>query len=175
MLDGEAGGRLVILPFMHSVLLVCMGNICRSPLASAVMQAEVARRGLQERVSVASAGVYDGRAGERADARARQLAVARGYAAIEAERARGVHDEDFERFDLLLAMDHSNLRALQRRCPKVHRHKLHLYLAYAGLGDREVPDPYLGPIEGFEVVLGLCEQASGAVLDRLLAGRVQTA
>lgn len=151
-----------------------MGNICRSPLASAVMQAEVVRRGLQGRVAVASAGVYDGHAGERADGRARRLALDRGYPAIETERARGVRDDDFERFELILAMDHSNLRGLQRRCPEPHQHKLHLYLAYAGLGEREVPDPYYGPIEGFELVLGLCEQASGAVLDRLLAGRAQT-
>jgi protein-tyrosine phosphatase len=159
---------------MQSVLFVCMGNICRSPLASAVMQAEVLRRGLQGAVTVDSAGVYDGHEGERADGRARRLAIARGYETIEAERARGVRDHDFERFDLILAMDHSNLRGLLRRCPEAHQHKLHLYLAYAGLGEREVPDPYYGPIEGFELVLGLCEQASGAVLDRLLAGRVQT-
>jgi protein-tyrosine phosphatase len=165
---------MVILLSMHSVLFVCMGNICRSPLASAVMQAEVMRRGLQDTVAVASAGVYDGHAGERADGRARRLAIARGYEAIEAERARGVRDEDFERFDLILAMDHSNLRGLQRRCPEALHHKLHLYLAYAGLGEREVPDPYYGPIEGFELVLGLCEQASAAVLARLLAERAQT-
>lgn len=151
-----------------------MGNICRSPLASAVLQAEVVRRGLQGAVTVDSAGVYDGHEGERADGRARRLAMARGYGAIEAERARGVRDADFERFDLILAMDHSNLHGLRRRCPEPHHHKLHLYLAYAGLGEREVPDPYYGPIEGFELLLGLCEQASGAVLERLLAERTQT-
>lgn len=153
---------------MQQVLVVCMGNICRSPLASAVLQAELARRGLQAAVGVDSAGVYDGHEGERADGRARRLARERGYEAIEAERARGVRDEDFARFDLILAMDRSNLRGLQQRCPPEHLHKLHLYLAYAGLGEREVPDPYYGPIEGFELVLGLCEQASGKLLDRLL-------
>lgn len=153
---------------MQKVLLVCMGNICRSPMASAVLQAEVSRRGLQARVAVESAGVYDGHEGERPDRRAQRLALARGYAAIEAERARGVVDEDFERFDLILAMDQSNLRQLQRRCPPGQHHKLHLYLHYAGLGEREVPDPYYGPPEGFELVMGLCESASGRLLDRLL-------
>lgn len=146
-----------------------MGNICRSPLASAVLQAEVARRGLQARVAVDSAGVYDGHEGEPADRRAQRLALARGYSAIANERARGVRNADFMRFDLILAMDRSNLIQLLQRCPEPHRHKLHLYLAYAGLGDDEVPDPYYGPVEGFEHVLGLCEQASGALLDRLLA------
>ncbi|MBL0917407.1 MAG: low molecular weight phosphotyrosine protein phosphatase [Hydrogenophaga sp.] len=158
---------------MHQVLLVCMGNICRSPMASAVMQAEVQRRGLQAAVGVDSAGVYDGHEGERADERARRLARAQGYEAIDRERARGIRGEDFERFDLILAMDRNNLRNLQQRCPPAHRHKLHLYLAYAGLGEREVPDPYYGPIGGFELVLGMCEQASGPVLDRLLAERAQ--
>lgn len=153
---------------MQQVLVVCMGNICRSPMASAVLQAEVARRGLQEQVAVDSAGVYDGHAGERPDRRAQRVALARGYEAIGRECARGVLDEDFVRFDLILAMDQSNLRQLHRRCPPQQRHKLHLYLHYAGLGEREVPDPYYGPPEGFEVVLGLCEAASGRVLDRLL-------
>lgn len=153
---------------MQKVLLVCMGNICRSPMASAVLQAEVIRRGLQALVAVESAGVYDGHQGERPDRRAQRLAISRGYAAIEAERARGVLDADFERFDLILAMDQSNLRQLQRRCPPELRHKLHLYLQYAGLGEREVPDPYYGPPEGFELVMGLCESASGRLLERLL-------
>jgi protein-tyrosine phosphatase len=159
---------------MHEVLLVCMGNICRSPLASAVLQAEVVRRGLQQQVGVDSAGVYDGHAGEKADSRARKLARARGYEAIERERARGVTAQDFERFDLILAMDRSNLRRLQQQCPPEHGHKLHLYLAYAGQGDIEVPDPYYGPPEGFELVLGLCERASGPVLERLLGAPAQT-
>jgi len=150
-----------------------MGNICRSPLASAVLQAEVARRGLQQQIAVDSAGVYDGHTGEKADGRARRVALARGYPAIEHERARGVTAPDFERFDLVLAMDRGNLLQLMRRCPPEHQHKLHLYLAYAGVGDQEVPDPYYGPPEGFELVLGLCERASGPVLDRLLAGPPQ--
>ncbi|MBX3608550.1 MAG: low molecular weight phosphotyrosine protein phosphatase [Hydrogenophaga sp.] len=159
---------------MVQVLMVCMGNICRSPMASAVLQSEVARRGRQADVSVDSAGVYDGHEGEAADRRAQRLAQARGYGAIAAERARGITDADFERFDLILAMDKSNLRHLQRRCPPAHVGKVHLYLQYAGLGEREVPDPYYGPIEGFELVLGLCEQASGPVLDRLLGAAPQT-
>ncbi|MFP8834440.1 low molecular weight protein-tyrosine-phosphatase [Hydrogenophaga sp. XSHU_21] len=158
---------------MHRILLVCMGNICRSPLASAVLQAEVGRRGLQDRVVVDSAGTYGGRAGEPADGRAVRLALERGYGAIAHERARQVREDDFERFDVILAMDFYNRGQLYQRCPVELHHKVHLYLDYAGLGEREVPDPYAGPIEGFEQVLSMCEQASGALLDRLLAEAAQ--
>lgn len=150
------------------VLVVCMGNICRSPMASAVLQAEVERRGLRERIAVDSAGVYGGHAGERADSRARQLAKARGYAAIEAERARAVSEADFERFDAILAMDEGNLAQLRRRCPPAQAHKLHLFLDFAGLGFEEVPDPYYGPLQGFENVMGMCERAAPRVIERLL-------
>ena len=152
---------------MQEILVVCMGNICRSPMASAVLQAEVERRGLQGRVAVESAGVYGGHAGERADSRARQLAKARGYAAIETERARAVSEEDFERFDAILAMDEGNLAQLRRRCPPAQAHKLHLFLDYAGLGFEEVPDPYYGPLQGFENVMVMCERAAPRVIERL--------
>lgn len=151
-----------------------MGNICRSPMASAVLKAEVQRLGLDEALAVDSAGVYGGHAGERADSRARKLAAQRGYAAIEAERARAVRPEDFERFDAILAMDQDNLAQLQQRCPPPHAHKLHLFLDYAGLGAQEVPDPYYGPLQGFENVLGMCERAAPRVIQRLL-GRTPVA
>lgn len=159
---------------MQSILVVCMGNICRSPMASAVLKSEVMRLGLSEQLEVDSAGVFAGHAGERADSRARKLAGQRGYEAIEAERARAVCAEDFERFDAILAMDRDNLAQLQRRCPPAQAHKLHLFLDYAGLGPNEVPDPYYGPLQGFENVLALCERAAPAVLQRLLGRAPQT-
>ena len=76
-------------------------------------------------------------------------------------------EKHFERFDLILAMDRHNLAALRERCPAAHALKLHLFLAYAGLGDEEVPDPYYGPPEGFEVVLDLCERGAEGVMRRL--------
>ena len=136
-------------------------------MASAVLQAALQQRGLQDRLVVDSAGTYGGHHGEPPDRRARQLAAQRGYPAIQTERARRVTDEDFERFDLILAMDRHNLAALRERCPPAHALKLHLFLAYAGLGDEEVPDPYYGPPEGFEVVLDLCERGAEGVLQRL--------
>lgn len=157
---------------MTKILLVCMGNICRSPMAASVMHAEVQRRQLNDRVSLDSAGTYGAHRGEKADRRAITLAQARGYGHILNERSRKVKDEDFEQFDLILAMDRDNLANLQRVCPPEHQHKLHLFLAYAGVpGTQEVPDPYYGNAEGFEVVMRLCEQGADGVLTRLTQGR----
>lgn len=154
---------------MVHILLVCMGNICRSPMAASVMHAEVVRRGLVDRVMSDSAGTYGAHQGEKADRRAVALAQARGYGQIVHERARKVNGADFERFDLILAMDRDNLAELQRVCPPEHRHKLHLFLAYAGVEERtEVPDPYFGNAAGFEVVLKLCEQGVDGVLRRVV-------
>lgn len=142
-------------------------------MARAVLQHDIERRGLQARLAVDSAGTYGGREGEPADTRALRVALARGYSAIAHHRARPVRDEDFGRFDAILAMDHSNLDQLRRRCPPEAQHKLHLFLDYARLGEAEVPDPYREPTEAFEAVQSLCEQASGAVIDRLLVGAAQ--
>lgn len=154
---------------MFKILLVCMGNICRSPMAASVMHAEVARRQLADRVALDSAGTLGAHQGEKADRRAVALAQAKGYEHILHERARQVTDDDFERFDLVLAMDRDNLTQLRRVCPAEHRHKLHLFLEYAGVEERsEVPDPYYGNAAGFEAVLKLCEQGVDGVLRRVV-------
>lgn len=153
---------------MIRVLVVCLGNICRSPMAASVLQGELERRGLQTRVEVDSAGTHGAHAGERADRRAVQLTSGRGYPHILSERSRRVTGADYERFDLILAMDRHNLARLRERCPPEHHHKLHLFLAFAGVDEAgEVPDPYYGPAEGFEVVLSLIERAVPGVIERL--------
>ena len=157
---------------MIRILVVCMGNICRSPTASAALQGEVQRRGQGHRVEVDSAGTYAGHKGEKADPRAIQVAAAAGYEQIRRERARRVREQDFEQFDLILAMDRDNLMNLQHECPPEHQHKLHLFLDYAGVEvGGEVPDPYYGNLAGFERVLALCEAGAGGVLDRVTAAR----
>jgi protein-tyrosine phosphatase len=153
---------------MFRILVVCMGNICRSPMAESVMRADLARLQLLHAVEVDSAGTYAGRQGEKPDARAIELARTRGYLQIEQQRARRVNAEDFESFDLILAMDRLNLSRLERQCPPAHRHKLHLFLSYAGIDEpEEVPDPYYGNMDGFSVVLTLCERGSQGVLQRV--------
>ena len=133
------------------VLFVCTGNICRSPTAEGIFKEMARREGL--RVHVESAGTHDYHVGEPPDERAQHHAKRRGYD-LSQQRARHVAKDDFEAFDLIVAMDRGHLRLLQRACPPQHREKLRLLLA-----DRDVPDPYYGGPDGFEQVLDLVEAA----------------
>jgi protein-tyrosine phosphatase len=150
------------------VLFVCLGNICRSPTAAAVLRAGAARRGLT--VEVDSAGTDGWHSGEGADPRSAQHAAARGYD-LSAHRARAVTGADFERFDLLLAMDRSNRARLDAACPASHRHKVRLALDFATeASEREVPDPYREGPRGFEHVLDLLEDDCRGLLDAVEGG-----
>ena len=142
------------------VLMVCMGNICRSPTAEAVLRQRLAAHGLITQVEVDSAGTGGWHVGEAPDSRAQRHALRRGYD-LSRLRARRVVEADFERFDLLLAMDEDNLAELQRLKPAGARAELRLFAAV------EVPDPYQGGAQGFESVLDLIEQASDVVLTEL--------
>lgn len=167
-----AGFVFGTLPHMYRILVVCMGNICRSSMAESVMHAHLSRMQLDQVVEVDSAGTYAGRQGEPPDVRAIELAKARGYPQIEQQRARPVQEDDFASFDLILAMDLHNLNELWRRCPPAHRHKMHLFLDYAGIDSpAEVPDPYRGNAELFSAVMDLCEQGSQGVLKRVALER----
>jgi protein-tyrosine phosphatase len=153
---------------MIRILVVCMGNICRSPLAASVLQSQLEQSGLANRIAVDSAGTHAGHLGEKADPRAVAVASAQGYQQIHRERARRVNAEDFAMFDLLLAMDGDNLGNLHQQCPPEHAHKLHLFLEFAGEGEgAAVPDPYYGNAAGFERVMVLCEAGARGVLRRL--------
>lgn len=150
-----------------AILLVCLGNICRSPTAETVLRAEAARRGLLDRLLIDSCGTDDYHAGEAPDRRASEHAARRGYD-LSALRARVVRDDDFSRFDLILAMDRSNLARLKARCPAAERHKLKLFLDYSRITPgSDVPDPYYGGADGFERVLDLVEDAAARLLDTL--------
>jgi protein-tyrosine phosphatase len=148
------------------VLLVCMGNICRSPTAEAVMRQRLLAQGLNERVQVESAGTGGWHAGEAPDSRAQRHALLRGYD-LSKLRARRVVEDDFERFDLILAMDEENLADLQRMKPAKARAEARLFAPV------EVPDPYHGGAQGFENVLDQIEQASDALVAEL-RGRLGT-
>lgn len=149
-----------------SVLFVCMGNICRSPTAEGVFRFHVEGAGLTEHIDIDSAGTHAYHVGEPADQRARAAAEKRGMS-LEGIRARRVSQEDFERFDYILAMDEDNLARLKDEAPQEHRHKLRLFLEFADTGEREVPDPYYGGTAGFERVLDLVEEASRGFLETL--------
>ncbi|MGQ7958803.1 low molecular weight protein-tyrosine-phosphatase [Pseudomonas sp. SP16.1] len=145
------------------VLFVCLGNICRSPTAEGVFRHKLRAAGLEDRVLVDSAGTGDWHVGKAPDSRTRQAAQRRGYD-LSALRARQVEVADFQRFDLILAMDQSNLRNLEALRPAGAQADLDLYLRRYELALDEVPDPYYGGDDGFEQVLDLIEQASDALL-----------
>lgn len=152
------------------VLFVCLGNICRSPTAEGVLRHQLREAGLDERVSVASAGTGDWHVGKAPDKRTLLAAQRRGYD-FSAQRAQQVSAGDFARHDLILAMDHSNLADLKRMQPPAARAELDLFLRrYDGVVD-EVPDPYYGGEQGFDQVLDLIEAACRGLV-RELQGRL---
>jgi len=141
------------------VLMVCMGNICRSPTAEGVLRHKLQAAGLAAQVEVASAGTHGYHTSEPPDPRAIKHAAARGYD-LSRQRARRVAKEDFERFDWVLAMDRDNLEWLQDMAPEGSRARVGLLLSHAPeLGLHEVPDPYYGAPAGFDRVLDLVEHA----------------
>jgi protein-tyrosine phosphatase len=150
------------------ILFVCMANICRSPTAEGVFRAHAARAGIISQLRIDSAGTHDFFTGEPPDWRATQFALKRGYD-IAPLRARHFGVADFSRFDRIYAMDLMNLRVLEGLRPREYRGDLGLFLDVAPvLGVREVPDPYDGGPEGFERVLDLVEQASAALVKKLV-------
>lgn len=154
-------------PPRQAVLFVCLGNICRSPTAEAVFRAKARRAGIASRLTIDSAGTGEWHVGDPPDWRAVAHAAKRGYD-LSSLRARQVTRADFGRFDWILAMDRSNLADLERMRPRDHAGHLGLFLELAPhLGRREVPDPYDGGADGFEVVLDLVEAASAALVARL--------
>lgn len=157
---------------MIRVLFVCLGNICRSPTAEAVFRHQLQTERLAHLIECDSAGTSGYHSGEAPDRRAAQAARARGYD-MSALRARQVSDDDFERFDLLLAMDYKNLAELRNRADATLQHKLKLFLEFGDGEEQEVPDPYYGGREGFDHVLNLVENASTGLLQHL-RGRLES-
>lgn len=148
------------------ILFVCLGNICRSPAAEGVMRACLDERGLDGRIEVESAGTGAYHVGEAADPRMREAASDRGYELD--STARQVAPDDFDRFDLIVAMDRSNLDDLRTMAPPESNGKLRLLSEFLPEGSpKDVPDPYWGGARGFDQVLDLLEEACPAILDEV--------
>jgi protein-tyrosine phosphatase len=152
----------------HGVLFVCAANLCRSPMAEHVLRTTLdraARTRRSPRLVVASAGTHVSPRHEPPDPRAVAALLRRGYGAPRRSRSRALAPDDFDRFDMLLAMDSEVLAAMRALAPSHHAHKVRLMLDHApGLEGQDVPDPYWGDQQGFERALDLCEAAAPGVL-----------
>ncbi|HVM20404.1 MAG TPA: low molecular weight protein-tyrosine-phosphatase [Egibacteraceae bacterium] len=150
------------------ILVVCLGNICRSPLAEVALRQEIAAAGMTDDVSVDSAGTGDWNVGKPPNDRMRRAAAAVGLA-LEGT-ARQIAQDDLAHSDLILVMDEANLRDVRALAPDdATRAKVHLFLDYAGQGPLEVPDPYYGEDEGFDEVVAVVRPAARAIVERLAA------
>lgn len=136
-------------------------------MAAVVLQSMVRDAGLTSHFEIDAAGTHAGVGGKRPDPRALQALTDRHYK-LGKSRSRQITLQDFERYDLVLAMDAANLDALMQQCPPLHRHKLSLFLSFAPeLNVQEVPDPYFGNQAGFERVLDLCEAGARGLIQHL--------
>lgn len=157
---------------INSVLFVCMGNICRSPTAEGVVRWLVEQEAPDLAVSLDSAGTHSYHIGHPPDPRASAAALKRGVD-LSRLRARKVVEEDFSRYDLVLAMDRANLSDLQAMADPESHERLRLFMSFAGgpaMAD-EVPDPYYGGPNGFELVLDMVEAAGRGLIETLRRDR----
>lgn len=152
-----------------SVLFVCLGNICRSPTAHGVFQGMVDAGGFGAAINVDSAGTGDWHIGHSPDQRTAQVAATKGYDLSEL-RARLVTGDDFSQFDYVIAMDRANLKDLKAMQPDDYSGYLGLFLDFSTQDSHsEVPDPYYGGEDGFELVFSLVEEASQGLLTHIQA------
>ena len=151
---------------IKSVLFVCMGNICRSPSAEAVFRKKSQEQGLS--LLIDSAGTVGAHVREKPDHRAQKMGAERGYS-FNGIKARKVTVDDFNDFDLILAMDQHNVDELKKVAPPELRYKIVLFLDFAlNHEEAEVPDPYYGGANGFRFVLDLVEDASDGLIEQLI-------
>ncbi len=152
-----------------AILVVCTGNICRSPTGEGVLRELARRRGIGSALRVASAGTHDYHVGESPDPRAVKHAARRGYD-LAGLRASQLQAADFRAYDHILAMDHGHLRILQASARHDSTASLALFLeASARWKDEDIPDPYYGDAADFERVLDMVEEGAGRWLDRIVA------
>ena len=156
----------------YKVLFVCLGNICRSPSAKAVMTSVVEKYGAKKNFEIDSAGILSVHAGEPADSRMQMHAGKRGYVLNDISRPVSSPD-DFEYFDIIIGMDDQNIRDLKRLAPNKYLGKIRKMTDFMVKGQaEEVPDPYYGGEDGFEVVLDILEDACEGLYQHLMFGKI---
>jgi protein-tyrosine phosphatase len=150
------------------ILFVCLGNICRSPAAEAMLRCVAERERISDRLFIDSAGTYGGHSGERSDPRMRRAAAARGIEMT--HRARQVREEDFGKFDMVIAMDDNNYENLFRLAPdRAAQQKIYRFREFLRNHPdwSYIPDPYYEGHEGFELVLDLLEDGCSVLIERV--------
>jgi protein-tyrosine phosphatase len=150
---------------MIKILFVCLGNICRSPSAEAVFTKMVKDAKLSDKFTIDSAGTYGGHSGEPADSRMQKHAIKRGYNLT--SKSRQINSSDFTKFDMIIGMDHENIRDINRVKPRSGTAKI---IKMTDLCTKvkadEVPDPYYGGARGFEMVLDILEDGCSSLLEK---------
>lgn len=153
----------------RNILFVCLGNICRSPIAEGILRHIAQKAGVFDNFTIDSAGLGSWHLGQPPDQRAQEALASRGID-ISDLRARQVCAEDFDRFDLILAMDRSNRAGLLKLAPKEKQDKIRLFMSCApNLTVQDIPDPFFGDKEGFDYVVQLVDAASRGLLRGLMA------
>lgn len=152
----------------RSIMFVCQGNVCRSPLAQALFEHMVSQRRLEKRYTADSTGVSSYHVGESADRRMRETAARRGVSVH--HRARAITRRDLTEYDMILAMDRENSSILRRMAKDdEQRNKIQMFRDFdpEARGDLEVPDPWYGGMDGFGTVYEIVERTCAALLDEL--------
>lgn len=158
----------------YAILFVCTDNLCRSPTAEEVLRQKALRQGLAGQIVVASAATHDLNTGEPIDYHAQKHAMRRGYD-LSALRARLLQPVDFQRFDLILAMEESNLLLLHLTCASAYRDKIHYFTQYCSQQvSTDVPDPFYGQPADFEQVLDVIEDGCDGLLMALKLPQFQS-
>jgi protein-tyrosine phosphatase len=164
-MQSSHGNGAITTPFR--ILCVCMSNVCRSPTAEVVLRQMIEKSGLGDRIEVSSAGTHGYRAGDSCDPNSQRAAWARGYD-LSSIRARRIGWQDLEDFDLILAMDRSNLYNLRRMATEEQLMRIRLLMDYAThFTEDEVPDPYFTLGARFELVLDMIEDAASGLVEEL--------